>query len=146
MEAAGLAVGAVGLAGLFSACVNCFELIQLGRYLGRGYLLLETKFANQRLRLVTWGQACGIMGPHMYNPRLNDPELKERLEDSLNHIILLFKDGKELRRKYGLKSETGPPKLLLAGQQTVQTINTLANSTWTPASISQRLQDFTTRV
>jgi hypothetical protein len=46
MEAVGLAVGVVGLAGLFSACTDCFELVQRGRYHGKDYLLLETKFTN----------------------------------------------------------------------------------------------------
>ena len=60
MEAVGLGVGVVGLAGLFSACIDCFELVQRGRYHGKDFLLLETKFTNQRLRLKTWGRACGF--------------------------------------------------------------------------------------
>lgn len=63
MEAAGLVrvLGVAGLAGLFSSCMDCFELVQHGRYLGRDYLLVETKFENLKLRFLTWGRACGLM-------------------------------------------------------------------------------------
>ena len=63
MEVAGLAIGVAGLSGLFSACVDCFELVQRGRYLGKDFLLLETKFTNQRLRLITWGRAVDSLTP-----------------------------------------------------------------------------------
>jgi hypothetical protein len=43
----------------FGSCLGCFELVKRGSYLGRDFLLLETKFDNQRLRSTTWGKACG---------------------------------------------------------------------------------------
>jgi Ras family protein A len=46
MEPIGLAVGVAGLAGLFSTCIECFNIVQRGRYLGRDYLILETKYTN----------------------------------------------------------------------------------------------------
>ncbi|KAK4186172.1 prion-inhibition and propagation-domain-containing protein [Podospora australis] len=58
MEAAGLAFGVAGLAGLFTSCLDCFNLVQQGRYMDSEYFILETKFMNQRLRLETWGRAC----------------------------------------------------------------------------------------
>lgn len=114
MEAIGLGVGVVGLAGLFSACVDCLQLIQQGRYLGKDYLLLETKFTNQRLRLVTWGRACGMTNLKGYNERLNEEELRPCIEATLLQIVNLFHDGRELQRKYGLRLEEGKTTALSA--------------------------------
>jgi hypothetical protein len=109
MEVAGLTVGIAGLAGLFTQCIECFELVQRGRYLGKDYLLLETKFANQRLRLLAWGRACGFWDATGYRLELNDDEIRSQLEQTLGHLINLFQDGKALRRKYGLNDgEAGP--------------------------------------
>ena len=108
MEATGLVVGVVGLAGLFSACVDCFELIQRGRYLGKEYLLLETRYSNQRLRLITWGKACGL-SEGVSGEILQDQNLKSHISDTLLHIISLLNDGNHLKKKYGLKKENSRP-------------------------------------
>jgi hypothetical protein len=107
MELAGLGIGVAGLAGLFSTCIDCFKLIQQGRYLGKDYVLLETKFSNQKLRLVTWGRACGMMDPEGYDTRLDDDGLRPCIEATLTQLFQLFKDGKQLKKKYGLKEDQG---------------------------------------
>ncbi|EHL01748.1 hypothetical protein M7I_2387 [Glarea lozoyensis 74030] len=107
MELAGLGIGVAGLAGLFSTCIDCFKLIQQGRYLGKDYVLLETKFSNQKLRLATWGRACGMMDPEGYDTRLDDEGLRPCIEATLTQLFQLFKDGKQLKKKYGLKEDQG---------------------------------------
>jgi hypothetical protein len=37
MEPVGLAVGIAGLAGLFTTCIECFNIVQQKRYFGRDY-------------------------------------------------------------------------------------------------------------
>lgn len=117
MEAVGLAVGVAGLAGLFSACIDCFELVQRGRYHGRDYLLLETKFTNQRLRLRTWGRACGLTNEKAEDASdiLGDHELRASVENTLAHLFALFRDGRALRTKYGLKEDQPSQGLLSSG-------------------------------
>ncbi|KAI1878391.1 hypothetical protein JX265_000323 [Neoarthrinium moseri] len=105
MEPVGLAVGGVGLVGLFSTCVNCFELVQNGRYLGRDYILLETKFDNLRLRFRSWGRACGFMDSGRYDVRLDNQEIKSSIESTMANLIHLFQNGSQLQEKYGLKDE-----------------------------------------
>jgi hypothetical protein len=112
MEAIGLVVGVAGLARLFSTCISCFELVQRGRYLGKEYILLETKFANQRLRLLTWGRACGFVDSDIYDERFDDEEVRPCIEATLIHLITLFNDGKELKMKYGLKPDQPRPNVL----------------------------------
>lgn len=103
-EVTGLVVGAIGLAGLFSACTECFELYQRGHYFGQDYHRLETKFANQWFRLLTWQQACRLVGTGSYDGRLVPNEhVAERLEATLFQLATLLRDGDLLRRKYGLR-------------------------------------------
>lgn len=103
MEAAGLAVGVAGLAGLFSCCIDTFQLIQKGRSFGRDYKILETKFSNQQLRLRAWGRACGLIDGTKFDDRLDGPELKEAVTATLECIKLLLGDAKKLKERYGLR-------------------------------------------
>ena len=107
MEAAGLALGVAGLAGLFSACLECYQLVQRGVTLHKDAAILMTKFENQELRLTAWGRACGLFGPEMCDARLDEPELGVRIVATLECIKTLFQDKKDLNRRYGLR--LGPP-------------------------------------
>ncbi|KAK8109049.1 hypothetical protein PG984_014850 [Apiospora sp. TS-2023a] len=109
---------ALGIASLFTTCVDCFELVQSGRYLGQEYHLLETKFINQRIRLVAWGKACGFTDPNGYDRQIDEnKEIHDAIESSLLHLISLLRDGDKLKRKYGLRdadqagagTQRGPP-------------------------------------
>jgi hypothetical protein len=103
MEIAGLAIGVASLAGLYSCCIGAFQLVQKGRSFGKDYKILETKFGNQELRLRAWGRACGLIDESQYDQRLDEPELHERLQATLDCIKLLLSDAKELKERYGLR-------------------------------------------
>lgn len=128
---------ALGIASLFTTCVDCFELVQSGRYLGQEYHLLETKFINQRIRLVAWGKACGFTDPSGYDTQIDEnKEVHDAIESSLLHLIGLLRDGDKLKRKYGLRDADqtaggGSPNALiqathtwplLAGQSAITTL------------------------
>ncbi|KAK3294206.1 prion-inhibition and propagation-domain-containing protein [Chaetomium fimeti] len=110
MEPVGLAVGIAGLAGLFTTCIECFNIVQQGRYFGRDYWILEAKYANQRLRLQTWGRACGFTDA---NNRTNLPwndDVRLAVEATLQRMAGLFQDHRTLYTRYGLslaESESG---------------------------------------
>lgn len=108
-EAAGLALGVIGLAGLFSNCLDCFHLIQTGLSLDKDYKLLETKLRNQELRLCAWGAACRLDDQEQYDSALDEPVLLQRIKETLECIQQLFNDGKRLRKRYGLKPWKGTP-------------------------------------
>lgn len=103
MEAAGLAVGVVGLAALLDSCVKGFKHIQKGRELNKDYLILATKFGNQELRLKTWGKASGLFEDPPNDARLHDAELRTQLENTLTCIKTLLDDADTLKSKYGLR-------------------------------------------
>ncbi|VUC25215.1 unnamed protein product [Clonostachys rosea] len=79
MEVVGLVVGVAGLAGLFSTCIQAFDLVQCGRNLQKDHLLLSTRLANQRLRFQSWGRACGLDRDGAYNTGLDDSDLRRAI-------------------------------------------------------------------
>ena len=111
MEPVGLALGIAGLAGLFTTCIECFNIVQQGRYFGRDYWILEAKYANQRLRLQTWGRACGFADA---NNRTNLPwneDVRLAVETTLQRMAGLFQDHRTLHSRYGLSMvESGSGK------------------------------------
>lgn len=140
MEAVGLGVGVVGLAGLFSACIDCFELVQRGRYHGRDFLLLETKFTNQSLRLKTWGRACGFTsaGADDADDTFGDAQVRASIETTLAHLLTLFRDGRVLTTKYGLKRDQNSQGRLSIGPGK---IGALVSDRLSSTKLGQRLQE-----
>jgi hypothetical protein len=111
-EAAGLALGVAGLAGLFTSCIDCYQLVRRGAALDKDYRILETKFNNQELRLSAWGRACGLLGETEYDVRLDEPFLRTPIVATLRCVKDLFDDEKELRKRFGLKPCKDPSPIL----------------------------------
>lgn len=98
-----------GLLRLFSSCLDSYRLIQRGHPSEKKFTVLETKFSNQELRLITWGRACGLIDEFEYDTRLDEPELWSRIIETLECIRQLFLDEAELSKKYGLKRNKRKP-------------------------------------
>ena len=60
-EVAGLTVGAVVLASLFSTCIECFDYLKSTQDFRRDYRLLLVKLDLEKTRLLIWGNAVGIL-------------------------------------------------------------------------------------
>ncbi|KAM4063698.1 ankyrin repeats (3 copies) domain-containing protein [Hirsutella rhossiliensis] len=60
MEAAGLAIGAVGLISLFNSCLDALDRIDSFREFGRETQYLQNQLDSARLRLRQWGDAVGL--------------------------------------------------------------------------------------
>ena len=110
-EAVGLAVGLVGLAGLFNTCVECFKLVQIYNARSHEFELLQTMLDNQQFHFMAWGKACGFMDPDRPKSIFDDPtsELRNRrIAETMESIIALLTDGERLKRKYGLNAYRTP--------------------------------------
>ncbi len=59
-EVFGVVSGVVGIATVFTACVECFGYIRLGRNLGRDFQTTQLTLACARLRLSRWGEAVRV--------------------------------------------------------------------------------------
>ena len=108
-EAAGLAVGALSLAGLFNNAVQCFEFVQLGRNFGRDFETSQLKLECARLRLYRWGAALGL-GEELQDERLLEDRLglsaTEMAKNLLGQALAVFEEAKGISRKYVNQSIT----------------------------------------
>ena len=103
-EAAGLVLGAAGLLGLFSSCVECFELVESGLSYAKDHALLSIKYDVEKTRLLIWGHAAGLFrteGP--YRNSLDKKWINDVVEKILLQIKVLFGDTADLMSKYGLE-------------------------------------------
>jgi hypothetical protein len=90
------------LAGLFTTCIECFNIFQQGRYFGRDYWILEAKYANQRLRLKTWGRACGFTDANSRTNLAWNEDVRLAVETTLQRMAGLFQDHRTLHVRYDL--------------------------------------------
>jgi hypothetical protein len=106
-EPFGIAAGAVGIAAAFTACVDCFNYVQLGRRFGQDYQTDILSLSCARLRLTRWGQAVDIYGdPNLGRADATAAEVPTA-KDILFQILVLFADTERSSKKYKLKSKDG---------------------------------------
>jgi hypothetical protein len=119
MEPVGLTIGAVALAGLFSLCIQCFDLIEIGRKTSVDYEILVVKLSIEKRRLMVWGEAVGILRPDQdRDPLLDDLETRALVERILSSVQRLFDETQNLKSKYGLEktsSTQNSPKAMVQG-------------------------------
>lgn len=94
MEVAGLVIGGVSFAGLFTVCVECFEYIQIGRELGKNYHTALLKLDLLKLRLCRWFAAVS----DSVVSAQSEEEIKTA-HDTLGQIILLFEEAEQWSKK-----------------------------------------------
>ena len=70
MDAVGLVIG---VASLFTTCMQCFEYVQCGKSFGKDYESAILKLDISRMRLARWAESIG----------LNDPTRVKELQSSL---------------------------------------------------------------
>lgn len=103
-EAAGLAIGLVGI---FNNVLDCFNYVHIGRNFGKRYQTCLLKLDSARLRLSRWGAAVGIVGDmdhlaSLQSTKIPDQEV-DHAEKILGQILVLFdniqKESAKLRPK-----------------------------------------------
>lgn len=101
MEPVGLGVGIAGLAGVFTACVDCFEYIQLGRNFGRDYGKCLLRLDAAKVRMTRWGASVGIGATTQLLNQITVDEQELRLAKSLlEQILKSFGDAEKVSEKY----------------------------------------------
>ncbi|KAF5027063.1 hypothetical protein F66182_832 [Fusarium sp. NRRL 66182] len=89
MEPVGLAVGVVGLAGLFSSCLEAVEKIDSYRHAGRESRFLDAQLKAEQYRFKYWGEAVGINNctlSEKHHPALDDADVSSAVEDLLSSV------------------------------------------------------------
>lgn len=96
MEPVGLAVGVLGLAGLFSSCLDVVERFDSWRSFADESRLLGALFEGERLRLKRWGSAVGLDNGELssnHHEALDDPRIISMVCTYLSIIKSLCGDG-----------------------------------------------------
>ncbi|KAH6688812.1 prion-inhibition and propagation-domain-containing protein [Leptodontidium sp. MPI-SDFR-AT-0119] len=105
-EIAGLILGAIGISGLFSACIESFDIVVSGKHFSDDYEQLCALFSLQRARFGLWGESVGLIpNPNgrtlQYDRNLDRPDIKEGVERVLNNIKNLLDEASQVDRRYG---------------------------------------------
>ncbi|CVL06326.1 related to ankyrin [Fusarium mangiferae] len=106
MEVTGLAVGVVGLAGLFSVCLDSLSRFQTYRESNSETHILETRFRAARARFEQWGVSVGISNGRLQSDHhlgLDNEETTHLIESILQIIAKTICDESILQR-----TRTGP--------------------------------------
>lgn len=97
-ETAGLAIGVIALASLFTTCLELLDYFELGRNYLYDYRLACTKTNILHERLSIWGCTTNILHEDLQHPALRAPAVRDSLE--VLRDILFHTEG--LRKKYDL--------------------------------------------
>jgi hypothetical protein len=90
-----LALSTIGLAGLFSNALECFQLVRVGQSFGRDVETFQCRLNLLALRLSQWGEAAGL------NSITEGDELhfsKDNIDvarDALQQIVTLFQSARQ---------------------------------------------------
>ncbi|KAJ5914570.1 hypothetical protein N7504_003453 [Penicillium tannophilum] len=89
MDPISFAVGIIGLAGLFSTCLDVVEKFDSFKEFGIESRSISAQFEAQKLRLQRWGQAVGLQGDTLmekHSKLLDDPRTFSIVENLLSAI------------------------------------------------------------
>ncbi|KAL9625055.1 MAG: hypothetical protein Q9160_000784 [Pyrenula sp. 1 TL-2023] len=108
-EAAGLALGTVALASLFSTCLELLEYFELGKSYEYDYELACLKLSLLKSRLDTWGHCFGVSAAHEVEEELETHWPRERIviHKSLQGIAGILGNAELLKDKYCLLPRKG---------------------------------------
>lgn len=94
MEPVSFAVGVIGLAGLFSSCLEAVDKVQNYRSFTSDSQVLATRFNAAKIRLKKWGQCVGFNENEKalldnHQPALDDRDIFAAVQDILQGINIL---------------------------------------------------------
>lgn len=127
----------VGVATLFTTCVECFKYFKAGQAQHRDYELLELEFDLIKSRMLIWGNAIGMGNVTEDAATTEDDDTSEETSEktsllvrSLNAIKSLLEDYKTLQDKYGLREipETTPATASIRDLPSFQVLNLFRTS------------------
>ncbi|KAI0894642.1 prion-inhibition and propagation-domain-containing protein [Annulohypoxylon nitens] len=111
MEVAGIAIGVLGIAGLFTACIENFNIVVRAREFSEEFEHLCTLLALQQIRLVIWGETLGLAppfgarAPKPYNRALERPDIRPSIERTLNQLQNLLAKADTITGRYASEEQ-----------------------------------------
>jgi hypothetical protein len=104
MDAAGVGVGVLALAGLFNNAVDSYGYVRLGKCYATDFETSQTKLDLSRLQLSRWGEALGLTAPLAETTQLPSgiglPDEVKAAEKALGNIVHSLDDAKLLSQRF----------------------------------------------
>ncbi|KAH7150555.1 30 kDa polypeptide [Dactylonectria estremocensis] len=101
----GIVSGALGVAGLFNNCVDCFEYIQLARRFGHDYERCQLRLDVAKNRLARWGSGVGIN----YDPRFQSEAPSDKsvklARSLLEEVLSQFQRAYKISQRYEITAD-----------------------------------------
>ena len=123
MEAAGIALGVLGITGAFKDVIDLFLLFAASRDLGHDLMILLTRLDIEKFQLLQWAEQVGLLqhcGDKFLDDRLNNHDTQLSVAKLLAGIRLLLGGAAQLEQRYGLRKESLGSHAI-AGQNTATT-------------------------
>jgi hypothetical protein len=116
----GIALGAAGLLGLFSTCVDLVDRMGKACSYGNDFTILSVKFEAERARLILWGESAGIWLLYSplaceatpFHPNLTRPEISNAVCRTLGMMQNIFHDAYKLLQRHDAEPTTSSSALL----------------------------------
>lgn len=102
MEPVGLALGVIGLAGVFKSCVELFGYFSTYRSYGDDYDLLDAKLHIEKTVLLQWADRVRLLHED-YDRRLDNLAIRDAVSRVLCSIMHLLSETSSLQQRYGMK-------------------------------------------
>lgn len=94
----------IGLATVFSSCVDAFSLFKLAQRADKDVEVVLLKLDIQKTRLLIWGDNVGIFSANHRSPELLDERLVGIIQRILGQVEKLLTDSEKLRASYGVRN------------------------------------------
>lgn len=102
MEAVGLAISIVSLAGTFKDCIDLFSMISTARSMEKDFTILGVKLDIEKTLLLQWAEQVRLIHDD-YDGRLDNPDTNRTIGRILQSIKVLLSDGASLEHRYGMQ-------------------------------------------
>jgi len=98
----------IGVASLFSSCVDAFVYFKLAQHADREVEIVLLKLDVEKARLLIWGNEVGIFSANRQYPQLLDNSVAEVIQRILCQIETLLTDSEKLRTSCGVRTLETP--------------------------------------
>ena len=105
-EVFGVVAGAVGVAAAFSACVDCYEIIDRARHISEDSDMITSHLCAAGMQLMRWGKSVDIWhDPELMKYKNATQDDKKGAKKILNTIENQFDAASKILRKYDVLEE-----------------------------------------
>ncbi|KAF7506106.1 hypothetical protein GJ744_012257 [Endocarpon pusillum] len=98
----------IGVASLFSSCVDAFTYFKTAQKADEDFETLLLKLDIERTRLLVWGNEIGMFSVNQQHSKLHDEKIVTLLAQILGQIERLLTDSETLRSSYGVRVQEPP--------------------------------------